>query len=104
QAFGLFQHLGDDALGAAHLPQDIGVDAPLPPGDVERLACLGQRAFDRVGDQLLMPLPPRASVIHLRDRLALLVITVGVDSTDRTDAATHGPVAGGGAVGDGDAL
>ena len=43
QALRLLKNLGDNAFGAAHLPQDIGMNAPLPPGNVERLSRLRAR-------------------------------------------------------------
>ena len=68
EALGAFQNAGDDPLGAAHLPQDIGVDAALAAGDVIGLLGLGDAALDGVSDQLLMAVPAGAAMIDLRDR------------------------------------
>ena len=90
-ALRLLQHLGDDAFGGAHLPQDVGVDAPLAAGEFVGAAGLGQRALDGVGDQLLVPLAPGAAVIDLRDAAALFVEAVGVDRAERADPAGRTP-------------
>ena len=60
---------------------------PLPPDSLVRLPGLRDRAPDGVVDQLLVPLPPGAAVIDLRDRLAVRVVAVGVDRAERADAA-----------------
>ena len=66
-AFGLLQHLGDDPFGAAHLPQDVGVDAPLAAGQLIGPASLGERPIDGVGDQLLVSGGTGPAVIDLLD-------------------------------------
>ena len=103
-ALRLLQHLGDDPFGAAHLPQDVGVDTALAAGDVPRAPGLGQRALNRVVDQFLMPLPPGAAMIDLRDRPPVCVETIGIDGTERANTAGQRPVAGGNAIGDGNTL
>jgi hypothetical protein len=90
----LLQHLGDDPLGAAHLPQDVGVDATLAAGDLPRAAGLGQGALDGILDQFLVPLAAGAAVIELRDRPAVDLEAVGIDGTEGADAAGQCPVSG----------
>src|SRR6185312_17328682 len=104
QAFRLLQHLGDDAFGGAHLPQDVGMDAPLAAGKVPGPPRLRQRAPHRVGNQLLVPLPPRLAVIELRNRAPVLIEAIGIHRAEGADPAGKSPVAGRNAVGDGDAL
>ena len=104
KALGLLHDLIDHAFRAAHFPQDVRVDTALTAGDVERLARLGYRALDRVGDQLLMPLPARAGVIDLRNGVAVFVVAVRVHGADRAHAAAQSPMARGGSVRHGDAL
>ncbi len=103
-ALRLLQHLGDDAFGGAHFPQDVGVDTAHAAGEFVGVAGLRQRALHGVVDQFLVTLPPRATAIVLRNPLALRVEAVGVDRTERADAAGERPVAGRDPVGDGDAL
>jgi hypothetical protein len=100
----LLQRAGDDALGAAHLPQDVGMDAAPAAGELISAPCLRHRAPDRVGDQLLVPLAPCAAVIELRDDAPLRIIAVGVDGAERADPAGRRPMAGRDSVGDGDAF
>ncbi len=90
----LLQHLGDDAFGGAHLPEDVGVDAALAAGEVVGAAGLGQGALDGVVDQFLVAVAAGAAVIELRDGVAVGVEAVGIDGAERADAAGGGPVAG----------
>ena len=50
-----------------------------------------------------MPLPPGAAMVGLRDRVAVVIVAVGVDGAERADAARLGPMASRYPVGDGNA-
>ena len=104
QPAGAIQHAADDALGAAHLPQDIGVDARLRAAALTRLDGLGDAALDAVFHQLLMPVAPRPAGIDLADGAAIGVIAVGVHGRERAHATGRGPGAGGRTIGHGHAL
>ena len=80
------------------------MDPALAAGDFPRPPRLGQRPLDRILDQLLVPLPPRATMVHLRDRPPGHIETVGVHRAERPYAAGQCPIAGGKTIGDGDAL
>ena len=93
QALGPLQHAGDDALGAAHLPQDVGVD-PRP---------CRRRSRRRAGPGRCRPGWRRRPVPHAaragcgRDRPAgsvpVRVVAVGIDRAEGADAARGRPVA-----------
>ncbi len=68
-----FEHAVQDPLGGRHLPQHVHVDAALAVAALIGDARLLDAAGDRIGDQLLVPLAPRAAVIELRDQLAVSV-------------------------------
>src|SRR6266850_3069097 len=70
------------------------MDPAFTVGALVRDARLLDPAGDRVGDQLFVPLASRPSVIDLRYRLTGLVIAVGIDPGERTDAAGCRPSAG----------
>ncbi len=94
----------ENALRAAHFPQDIDVDRALPVGDLMRQADLGDGAVDGVFDEFLMPFAAGCGMIDLRDDLARRIVAVGVDRADRADAARRRPGTRAGMVGRGDAL
>ena len=85
------EHTVEDALGAAHLPQDVDVDRALAAGDVIGALDLGDGAVDRVADQLLVPLAPGQRMVDLGDDPPFGVVAVGVDRGDGADAAGGGP-------------
>ena len=104
QPLGVLQHLGDDLLGATHFPQDVGMHAAAPVGQVVGAARLDQGAVNGVGDQFLVPVPPGAAVVELRNRSSRFIVAVGVHRAERADAAAGCPVPGGNAVRDRHAL
>ena len=104
QALGAFQHAMQNPLGRGHLPQHIHMDAATAVGALMRDLGLGDAAADRIGDQLFMPLAPRAAVIMLGNEIAVGVVAVGIDAGKRADPAGRGPCAGAFAIGDSDPL
>ena len=78
-------------LCAAHFPQDIDIDRALAVGNFVSLGDLSNRTVDRIFDQFLMPLFAFPAVIDLRDDIAMLVITVRIDSGYRANAAGSSP-------------
>lgn len=84
------QHAVKHPLRAAHFPKHVDVDRTLAVRNFERALHLLHRALDRIGDQFLVPLTPGQRLVDLGDDLALGVIAVGVDRTDRSDAARSG--------------
>src|SRR5579864_190557 len=99
-----FEHAMEDALCRRHLPEHIHVDAALAVGALMGDARLMDAAGNRVGDELLMALAPRAAMVDLRDALALRVVAVGLDAGESADASGSSPGTGAFAVGDGNAL
>src|SRR5262249_27126060 len=99
-----FEHAVQDALGRGHLPQHVHVDATAATGALISDARLRDAAGDRIGDQLLVPLAPRAAVVDLQDAAAIGVIGIGIDAGERADAARGRPGARAFAVRDRDAL
>src|SRR6185312_10992582 len=93
-----------DALGRRHLPQHVHVDAPGAVGALMRDARLMNAAGDRPGDELLVPLAPRASAIDLFHRLALRVAAVRIHAGESANAAGCRPSTGTLAVGHRDAF
>src|SRR6185437_7317075 len=86
-----FEHAMQDALGRRHLPQHVHMYAAAATAALIGDARLLDAAGDRKGDQLLMPLAPRAAVIDLRDAAAIGIIGIGVDAGERADAAAGRP-------------
>jgi hypothetical protein len=80
------------------------MDAATAVGALMRNLGLSDAAPNCIGDQLFMPLAPRAAVIMLGNEIAVSVIAVGVDARKRADAARRRPGAGAFAIRDSDAL
>ena len=88
---GALQDAVQHPFGAAHLPQDIHVDAARLAAGLVRDLGLGDAALDAVIDQLLVALAAGAASVGLADDLAVLVVGIGVDARERADAAGRGP-------------
>ena len=98
------EHTGQHTLGPAHFPQQIGMDATAAARDIICPLRLSNTAADAVLYQLLVPLPPGAAVVDLVDRIANLVVIVGVDGAECTGPARLRPPAGAYARGYADAF
>ncbi len=81
----------EDLLRAAHFPQHVDVDRALAARDFVRTLDLFGAAFDAVAHQLFEAFDAGRLRIDLRDRVAVLVIAVGIDRADGADAARGGP-------------
>ena len=104
EALGAFEDAVQHTLGAGHFPQHVHVQAAVAAHAIMGDAGLGDAALDRVVEQFLMAVAARLAVIDLRDRLAVLVIGIGIDAGEGADAAGQRPGAGGLPVRDGNAL
>ena len=91
QSPGPLEHAVEDALRAAHLPQDVDVDRAVAAGDVIGALDLLDGAVDGIADQLLVPLASGQRVIDLRDDPPFGIVAVGIDRRDGADAAGRGP-------------
>ena len=60
QAFGLFQHAFEDALGIRQLPQHIHVDAAVAAGNFVRNLSLGDTALNGSFHHFFMTFRPRS--------------------------------------------
>src|SRR5262249_1522420 len=87
QSLGAFENAVQHALGGRQLPQHVHVDAAATRGLLISNASLMDAAADRECDQLLVTLAARASVIDLRDQVAVLVVGIGVDARKGTDTS-----------------
>src|SRR5262249_57743880 len=87
EPLGAFEDAVQDAFGGSHLPQHVHVNAAAAVGLLIGDARLMNTAADRKGDQFLVPLASRAAVIDLRNKVALCVIGIGIDSGECADAA-----------------
>ena len=99
EALRALQDAVQHALGRRHFPQHVHVDAAFAVGALVGDARLVNAAGYRIGDELLVPLEPRSTVIDLRDRLPGFGVAVGVNPRKRSDASGCGPRAGAFAVG-----
>ena len=99
-----FQHAFQDFLGAAHFPQDVDVDGTLAAGNLVGALHLGHGPVDAIADQLAMAFQPGHLFIDLRHDLAFGIIGIGIDRTDRADAARRRPGTRTGMVGSRHAL
>src|SRR5207302_790524 len=104
EPLGALENSVEDALRAAHLPQHIDVDRPLPGGDLIGALHMRNRAVDRILDQLFVTIATSERLVNLRDDAAFRIIAVGIDCADRPDAASSGPGARARVIGRGDAL
>ena len=91
QATRAFQHAAGNPFSAAHLPQNIGMDAALAAGHIPGALGLGDAALDAVFNQFFMPVATGSAVIDLPDDAAIRVIAIGIDGRESANAARRCP-------------
>ena len=104
KAGAVFKDAFEDLLRTAHFPQHVDVDRALAARDFVRALDLFGAALDAVADQLFEAFDAGRLRVDLRDRVAVLVIAVGIDRADSTDAASSSPGAGAHVIGGGNTL
>ena len=104
EAGAIFENAFEDLLRAAHFPQHVDVDRALAARDFVRALDLLGAALDAVAHQLFEAFDAGRLRVDLRDRVAVLVIAVGIDRADCSDAASSGPGAGTHVIGGGNTL
>ena len=103
-ASGLLQHAVQDALCAAHFPQDVDVDRALATGNFIGAFDLRDAAANAVFDQLFMSFSAGFAVKHLRNHVAFVVITIRIHRRNRPDSASGSPCARTRVIGRGNAF
>ncbi len=82
-----FEHL----LRASHFPQHIDVDRPLAVGDLIGALDLFGRAIDAIAHELFETLLAGRLRIDLRNRVAIVIVTISIHGTHGADPASGSP-------------
>ena len=104
ETLGAFEDSVEHALSAAHFPQHVDIDGALAGRHVICALDLGDRAVDRIFDQLFVAFATSQTGIDLRDDPPFGIIAVGIDRRDGADAAGRRPGTAAGMIGGGHTL
>ena len=97
--FGTFQNFRDNRFGIRQFPQLVNVNPPVISCNLMRYPRLGNTAFNRPGNQILVPFLPFQTMRPLHDNVAVFIIIVGADQRNRPHAAFFGKMPAAAAVG-----